>query len=867
MQGVHLRKYGVAATIDFELYEVDGVDFRTDWIPATGDVFMMRDEAAEEQVTNAAGNADLSTLVTDEGKAYSITLALEDMQAARVTIYLVDQATKAFLDKVITVETYGNAAAQHAFDLDVALQDINVVQISGDETAADNLELQYDTTGLTGDTFPSTQAQLTGISNTGAASNEHAILSPNGFTILNGLNESVNKEDVTHADDGVIHSLDNDGANILDCYYIFDIGGAFVPTNILWHGRVAGNNDDLTISVNTGTIASPNWETRSLVLGSNSSTFITHVFKLFINDIMTGVDAGKVALRFNGTGLSSATLFTNQILCEKTSKADNTGYSNGAIFFDDTVNNENTVSDVDGTARRPVSTWAAVKTLMANLGLSKVEVANGSTVVLDAYSVGITLLGDQWFLELGTQMIDGSHFDGAQVTGIGVSTTTHPEFVNCHLGAVTLPPSHIDRCGIGDNSGTFTSNSAGEFVFTDCYSLVPGSGVPIFLFAGRGPSTGINNRGWRGGSNWTLDDNCVFSHEVSEGGGTTITTGGADVEIRGTTRSITITASAAETIQFVGITGPIILNGTTTATFNLYGVSAGVTDNTSAGTVNDKTVKQDTIEALPSAADNADVVWDELLTGALHNISGSAGRRLRQINAPVILEGVSPGTLNTSTRIQLEGDASSTDGTYDPAIIVIYEGKGMGQSRQIFEYDGSNKLAYINRDWKVIPDNTSKYLIIASSGNTHVNEGVATGGGASSITLNILASDVDDTYVNQVVFIVAGTGQDQASIITAYNGTSKIATVEPAWATQPIDGSIYAILPVGGHSMTEIQAGLATEDKQNEILEDIADVKGTGFVKDTDSLKTIKDKVDTITSSTPVNIDHSSSTVKRSSSA
>jgi len=113
MQGVHLRKYGVEAKVDFELYEVDGVDFRTDWTPAAGDVFMMRDEAAEEQVTNAAGNADLSTLVVDEGRGYSITLALEDMQAARIVVYLVDQATKAFLDKSLVIETYGHASAQH----------------------------------------------------------------------------------------------------------------------------------------------------------------------------------------------------------------------------------------------------------------------------------------------------------------------------------------------------------------------------------------------------------------------------------------------------------------------------------------------------------------------------------------------------------------------------------------------------------------------------------------------------------------------------------------------------------------------------------------------------------------------------------
>ncbi len=36
----------------------------------------------------------------------------------------------------------------------------DAIAISGDTTAADNLELQYDTTGLVGDTFPATQAQL-----------------------------------------------------------------------------------------------------------------------------------------------------------------------------------------------------------------------------------------------------------------------------------------------------------------------------------------------------------------------------------------------------------------------------------------------------------------------------------------------------------------------------------------------------------------------------------------------------------------------------------------------------------------------------------------------------------------------------------
>ena len=213
----------------------------------------------------------------------------------------------------------------------------------------------------------------------------------------------------------------------------------------------------------------------------------------------------------------------------------------------------------------------------------------------------------------------------------------------------------------------------------------------------------------------------------------------------------------------------------------------------------------------------ADAVWDELLTGSLHNISTSAGRRLRQLSTPVLTEGPSAGS-NAATFINLEvATASALDGAYDPAVIFITTGTGMGQSRQIFEYDGTLKRAFINRDWKSIPALNDEYVIVANSGDTHVNEGVAGGGGASTITLNALASSVDDTYVDQIVFIVAGTGQDQAANITAYNGTSKVATVEHAWATEPVDGSIYAILPNNIHSLTEIQAGLSTSTVTDRI--------------------------------------------------
>ena len=204
-----------------------------------------------------------------------------------------------------------------------------------------------------------------------------------------------------------------------------------------------------------------------------------------------------------------------------------------------------------------------------------------------------------------------------------------------------------------------------------------------------------------------------------------------------------------------------------------------------------------------------DAVWDESLTGATHNIPTSAGRRLRDLASNVLISGISPntnGTANTAIRVELNGDASTMDGCYDPGNILIYGGTGAGQSRQIWEYHGATtKYAYINRDWKEVPDDTSQYIIYGSSGNTHVNEGLAGGGTLTSITLNYLASEENDTYKGQVVFLAAGVGQDQYGIITAYNGTTKVATIERAWAIAPVDGqSIYCVLPNTGAIVEEI---------------------------------------------------------------
>jgi hypothetical protein len=110
MQGPFLRKYGAATTVNFQLYETDGVDLKTDAVHAAGDTKIMKDEGAEANTTNG---------FTDEGQGYSLALTATEMEAARIVVYVVDQtATKVWLDTAIVIETYGNASAQHAIDLD-----------------------------------------------------------------------------------------------------------------------------------------------------------------------------------------------------------------------------------------------------------------------------------------------------------------------------------------------------------------------------------------------------------------------------------------------------------------------------------------------------------------------------------------------------------------------------------------------------------------------------------------------------------------------------------------------------------------------------------------------------------------------------
>lgn len=73
--------------------------------------------------------------------------------------------------------------------------------------------------------------------------------------------------------------------------------------------------------------------------------------------------------------------------------------------------------------------------------------------------------------------------------------------------------------------------------------------------------------------------------------------------------------------------------------------------------------------------------------------------------------------------------------------------------------------------------------------------GTAQAGDTDSITLAASGpSATDDAYLGMPIQITGGTGSGQKGIITAYDGTTKVATVHPPWLTTTPDAtSTYAI--------------------------------------------------------------------------
>lgn len=146
-----LSKYGEARHIYIPIIKRAVVDFAVgaDWTPAAGDVKISKDGGAAANVTN------LPTSITMGNTAmWDFSLTATEMQTAQALVTVADSATKAVEDTMFVIETYGNASAQHAFDLDTAA--------AGSSEAKADVQMMYIPAGNTWPFFFRTSGTMTG---------------------------------------------------------------------------------------------------------------------------------------------------------------------------------------------------------------------------------------------------------------------------------------------------------------------------------------------------------------------------------------------------------------------------------------------------------------------------------------------------------------------------------------------------------------------------------------------------------------------------------------------------------------------------------------------------------------------------------
>jgi hypothetical protein len=272
----------------------------------------------------------------------------------------------------------------------------------------------------------------------------------------------------------------------------------------------------------------------------------------------------------------------------------------------------------------------------------------------------------------------------------------------------------------------------------------------------------------------------------------------------------------------------------------------------------------------------ADQVWDEATSG--HVAAGSFGANLQTMDSGTAQAGA-------ATSITLQSGASATTDYYKNDLVVIVSGTGAKQGRFISAYNGTTKVATVPT-WATNPDNTSVYTVLPfaaiagataptatenadavwgallstyNSANTfgeyfnsrRLRRNTAQSGTTSSITLDASASATNNQYRYAFVSVLSGTGSGQSSRqITAYNGSSKAATVAPDWTTAPDNTSVFFIEPFGLDAATvaliasavweETRAGHATAGSFGEYVNADA-VRISGDATSADNLESYTD--------------------------
>jgi hypothetical protein len=187
--------------------------------------------------------------------------------------------------------------------------------------------------------------------------------------------------------------------------------------------------------------------------------------------------------------------------------------------------------------------------------------------------------------------------------------------------------------------------------------------------------------------------------------------------------TITGTRSIDNADPYVAVSGTIAFLRTETGK-HYYTLAYNVADRpTAEGQVRYKFVdglytRYVVLRTVTTALDSAnkaalvDLIWDEPLTGATHNVATSSGKRLRQTTAFQQIDSTVVDAAATTTTF-VTGLTSSVDNFYNDSMLVFTDGALAGQVRAIYDYVGATKTIILEEALTSAPVNGVAFAIVS----------------------------------------------------------------------------------------------------------------------------------------------------------
>ena len=192
----------------------------------------------------------------------------------------------------------------------------------------------------------------------------------------------------------------------------------------------------------------------------------------------------------------------------------------------------------------------------------------------------------------------------------------------------------------------------------------------------------------------------------------------------------------------------------------------GKTDQLTFTTAN----KVDSTAALDSAdkATLVDLIWDEPLTGATHNVATSSGKRLRQTTAFQQIDSTVIDASATTTTF-VTGLTSSVDNFYNDSMLVFTDGALAGQVRAIYDYIGATKTIVLEEALTSAPVDGVAFAIVSLHIHpvSQIQSGLATAAALAT----------ESTKINRIEAVATGTVTGAGTSTEVFVGPSATLTI------------------------------------------------------------------------------------------